>query len=179
MKKSAAIFAQALPLVPLSRTSLQSFTSCRPGEVKIGETMRLLSGEKLEGGCDITQFKNDLQKAKRNGSRFAVLGIPEDVGPRANLGRGGANSGWNSFLPWFSNMQHVSNQFEGESVMMLGHVRCEDLQSEADNFQSDNADEKTKVLRQLVERLDARVESVVKEVFDAGLELVCVPYFSC
>lgn len=164
---------QSLPLVPLSRTTLQSLTSFRPGETKIGETMRLLSGESIvEGGCDMTQLQTDLQKAKKNGSRFAILGVPEDVGPKANLGRGGADSGWDAFLPWFANMQHVTKQFEGESVMMLGHIQCEDLQSEAELSNKSPADEKTKALRQIVERLDARVESVVKEVFDAGLELV-------
>jgi formiminoglutamase len=163
--------AKGLPLVPMSRVALQSITSCRPGETKVGETLRLLTGESVDGGCDMKQLQQDLKLAKQSNCRFAILGVPEDVGPRANLGRGGANSGWGAFLPWFVNMQHVSKQFEGNSALLLGHVQCGDLQSAASSL-PENPSEKTKVLRQLVEQLDERVESVVKEVFDAGLELV-------
>lgn len=161
-----------LPLVPFSKVALQSLTSIRPGEVKVGETLRLLSGEHGgDGGCDTTQLQMDLQAAKQSSCRFAILGVPEDVGPRANLGRGGADSGWNAFLPWFANMQHVSNQFEGSSALMLGHIHVEDLQTEAASL-PENAQDRTRSLRKLVELLDARVERVAKEVFDAGLELV-------
>jgi formiminoglutamase len=137
----------------------------------VGETLRLLTGESVDGGCDMKQLQQELKLAKQSNCRFAILGVPEDVGPRANLGRGGANSGWGAFLPWFVNMQHVSKQFEGNSALLLGHVQCGDLQSAASSL-PENPSEKTKVLRQLVEQLDERVESVVKEVFDAGLELV-------
>ena len=32
------------------------------------------------------------------GIKYVLVGIPEDIGPRANVGNGGAELGWQAFL---------------------------------------------------------------------------------
>ena len=64
---------------------LDQFTSKRPGETKLGEVMQVL-GE----GAELASST----------AHFVVFGVPEDLGPRANLGRGGATSAWTPVLSW-------------------------------------------------------------------------------
>ena len=45
-----------------------------------------------------------LEKAKHDGTRYVIFGIPEDIGPRANLGFGGADKGFHAFLTKFLNL---------------------------------------------------------------------------
>ena len=57
---------------------------------------------------------------RQSDARFVLLGIPEDIGVRANLGQAGADTGWLAFLQSFLNMQ--SNDFlDGHEMMLLGH----------------------------------------------------------
>lgn len=53
--------------------------------------------------------------------RYVVLGICEDIGPRANNGLAGARNGFDAFLPAFVNMQ--ANRFiDPAAVHLLGRV---------------------------------------------------------
>jgi formiminoglutamase len=83
---------------------LASYTSVRGGETKLGERVQTRIDES---------------------TRFVVLGICEDIGPRANGGNGGAMNAFDAFLSKFLNMQ--SNHFlTGENIAILGafHVEC-------------------------------------------------------
>ncbi|MBS1945753.1 MAG: hypothetical protein JST98_11280, partial [Bacteroidetes bacterium] len=51
----------------------------RSGETKLGE---VLAKDWRDASC-----------------RYVLLGICEDIGPRANNGLGGARNGWDAFLP--------------------------------------------------------------------------------
>ena len=67
-------------------TVVSNFLKVRPGETKVGQALQLLPPS---GNDDtVTEFLLHLQKVVMNGARFAIIGIPEDIGPRANLGRG-------------------------------------------------------------------------------------------
>jgi len=130
----------------LSQQQLAEFFSARPGEHKIGQVMGLFS-----------QGQN-LEQYAAQGYRFAIIGIPEHVGPVANCGQGGAHQGWHAFLSYFLNLQ--SNQFfSAEDVLLLGQVSCEDLQPTSELEQN----------RELCAQLDLRVSSVLESVFAAGL----------
>ena len=65
-------------------------------------------------------------------SRFAIVGVPEDIGVRANLGRAGARDGWAAFLPAFAAMQSNAT-LRGEGVVLLGHVEVGDLMERAES----------------------------------------------
>lgn len=83
------------------KVELEQLVSLREGETKLGENIQV-------------------EKAiKDSSARFVLLGIPEDIGPRANCGRGGSDSAWRAFLPKFLNVQE-SNTLNGEDILLLG-----------------------------------------------------------
>ena len=63
----------------------------RQHEIKIGETINFCG----------TNFNNDL---KNDDIKFVIIGIPEDIGVRANYGRGGANTAFKPALESFLNL---------------------------------------------------------------------------
>ena len=76
--------------------NLAAFQQQRAGETRLGETLF-----RPKANSDFIQA---LQQAKASGVRFVILGIPEDIGPRANLGNGGADLGFIAFLKQFLNL---------------------------------------------------------------------------
>ena len=158
-----------LPLVPLSRAAVEKLTSRRPHEVKLGEVVHVLLDDD-DDDDDLMSLRSAISVcAATCGCRYALLGVPEDVGPRANCGRGGAAGGWSAFLPAFLNMQD-NDTLPGAAIVVLGHVRCADIMEEANTTPPLTTD----ALRALVPRIDTRVEAVAKAAFEAGLELVVV-----
>ena len=149
------------PLIIADKNYLAPFLNIRDGEVKMGQKISLLATTYPD------ELSANLNKLKQNGVRFVLLGIPEDIGPRANLGKGGADKGWQAFLARFCSLQH--NKFlNGAEITLLGHINCEDLQHDSTHLDTSNTDELA-VLRTLVEQLDERVYSVCKIIFSMGL----------
>ncbi|MDO5295715.1 MAG: arginase family protein [bacterium] len=141
-----------------------AITSVRQGECKSGQCLRLLSG--YSDGVNWKEWPletlcAELNEAWRDGARFALLGVPEDISPRANLGRGGAQCAWSAFLPAWANLQ--ANRFlDYSKILLLGSVECTDLQE-----RSAAADVKT--LRSLCAELDQRVSAIVAAAASAQL----------
>ncbi|MEQ8623794.1 MAG: formimidoylglutamase [Vicingaceae bacterium] len=126
----------------LEKVDLQKLVSKRDGETKLGEKV-LCGGEYL------------LDNLSDCPAQFVVFGIPEDAGPRANLGKAGANSAWNAFLPKFVNVQH--NQFlEGESILLVGAFDFTQLEG----YGSSNLSK----LRSLVAKIDDVISEFVEQV---------------
>jgi len=71
-----------------SRQQLLNLTAMRKFETKIGEV--------VEAPGDEEGFKTLL--ANEN-IKYVLFGIPEDIGVKANFGKGGADSAWRPFLP--------------------------------------------------------------------------------
>jgi formiminoglutamase len=141
------------PLIFADPTYLDQYLSSRAGEERLGEQLS------LPNNGDLTLSLADF---KRDGIRFVLLGIPEDLGPRANLGRGGSDQGWAAFLGRFCNLQH--NAFiKGSELALLGHIQCHDLQEQSHRLDLSKAADLTQ-LRLLVARLDQRVTEVVAEI---------------
>jgi formiminoglutamase len=65
--------------------------------------------------------QNNLEKSLNDTiSKYVLIGIPEDIGVRANGGVGGADTAWLPFLQSFFNIQ--SNDFLlGDEVLVMGH----------------------------------------------------------
>ncbi len=144
-------------LVPFQDSDLGDLVRSRPGEVRVGQVLGLLG---TGGGRD------PWQQAQRSGARFALLGIPEDLGPRANLGRPGADGAWEAFLEIFLNQQ--ANHFlPAQEVLLAGRVQTGDLQEAARGLGSRPAE--LERLRELCAELDARVAPVVEEIVASGL----------
>ncbi|WP_299798068.1 formimidoylglutamase [uncultured Shewanella sp.] len=144
-------------LIPFTEQQSRKLVSLRDGETKLVQTVHY--------GAEKTSLSETLAKARSNQARFAIIGIGEDIGPRANLGRGGATDAFNSAMAQFLNLQ--SNRFlSGKECLVLGQIETSDLQL------PDCADASD--LRQNVEHLDARVISVLSEIMASGLEPVVI-----
>jgi len=117
-------------------------------------------------------FEQAIQEAYASGKRVALLGVPEDIGPRANLGQGGADQGWQAFLAQFLNLQHT-HALPFEDLLLVGHVDTHELMQEADTLDPKKPHELLR-LRELCALLDSRVEFVLKPLFAAGFEVILI-----
>ncbi len=120
---------------------LQSLTQSRAGETKIGDIIRAGIGSSDAG-------------------QIVILGIPEDIGIRANLGIGGAATAWNAFLRSFLNIQSTE-ALNGQNCSILGHLDCSDLQPII-------ASNSIAALRQAVSRIDYVVASKIEQITALG-----------
>ena len=110
--------------------------------------------------------------AKHFGIRYVLVGVCEDIGPRANLGNGGSGQAWQAFLKRFLNQTH--NQFlNHERVLLLGEVALDDLNQQAADLDNKNDADLAK-LRELCADIDTRVEQVIAMIFAAGLEPIVI-----
>jgi len=141
------------PLIFADNSYLDLYLHARFGEERLGQKLSLPAPADLAES--LTRFKAD-------GVRFVLLGIPEDIGPRANLGRGGADLGWSAFLERFCNLQH-NDYIKGGELALLGHIQCHDLQEQSHQLDPQIPQDLSK-LRQLVARLDQRVSEVVSAI---------------
>ena len=81
-------------------------------------------GERVSCKNPIKSIEETLQNKDIS---FVVFGIPEDIGVKANLGIGGADTAWQYFLKSFLNIQ--SNDFiDGNNILLLGHFEFGDLE---------------------------------------------------
>jgi len=137
------------------KKEINSFTRTRNNELKIGEQVKTLSTEKKWN-----------QELKETDCKFVLLGIPEDIGVRANYGRGGAHTAWKPALESFLNEQ--SNDFlTGESLCILGNVYVDDLMEQSNDLNTKDKKD-IEVLRNLVSEVDKRVTEVITEIIKAN-----------
>ena len=77
-----------------SKRDILSLTQIRKFETKIGERISSLK--------ENHQLEISL---KKSGAAYVIIGVPEDIGVKANHGVGGAHSAWAAFLYSFLNIQ--------------------------------------------------------------------------
>ncbi|MGI5843629.1 MAG: formimidoylglutamase [Candidatus Xenobium sp.] len=143
--------------VPFLDSELEALIQPRPGEVRVGQVVSVLGA---------SPAPESWQQAHRAGARYALLGIPEDLGPRANLGRPGSEGAWEAFLQVFLNQQ--ANHFlPSRQVLLAGRVQTRDLQEAARGLGSEPRD--IQRLRELCSQLDARVAPLLQEIVASGL----------
>ena len=95
-----------------SKEDILSLTKVRRFETKVGERLRYLKA----GG----EWPEVLQQST---AKYVVIGIPEDIGVRANYGTGGTATAWLSFLSSFLNNR--SNDFlPADNILLLGQCEC-------------------------------------------------------
>jgi formiminoglutamase len=131
---------------------VKDITRKRSQETKIGERVNVISN-----------FPEDLTKSK---AKFVLLGLPEDVGVKANYGRGGTQTAWKPALENILNLQN--NHFlSGEDIIVLGHIDFDDIMKKSEHL---HPKEKNNIeyLRKLVEFIDSRVYEIVKQIIISG-----------
>ncbi|MEX1221726.1 MAG: arginase family protein [Idiomarina sp.] len=141
----------------------------RQHETRVGQAVALLAevaNESTDG------YAEALAKAYQQGQRVAVVGVPESIGPRANLGRSGAEGAWEAFLGSFLNLQ-ATPHLPVHELLLVGAVSCGPLQQQAAQLDPQNAGELAR-LRELCGELDQQVMRVLRPLFQAGFEVILV-----
>ena len=132
----------------ISAEEVTILVSLRDGEVKLGERVHTL---------DPAEWVESLKACP---ARFVLLGIPEDIGVRANYGIGGTHTAWSDALKAILNLQNTDS-LSGDSLAILGSFNFSDWMKKADHMDIPS-------LRDTVSRIDEEVFHVVREIIAAG-----------
>ncbi|HEY4205679.1 MAG TPA: formimidoylglutamase [Puia sp.] len=138
-----------------SKQDILSRTRIRKFETKLGE--RVLAAP------DPGSVAAAIEKTE---AEFVLVGVPEDIGARANGSQGGASTAWQPFLDAFLNIQ--SNDFlQGDNILVLGHFDFSEMQRLIET-NAHGQEEKQEAYRHAVHTIDEAVEDLVRVVTAAG-----------
>ncbi len=142
-------------LIPFTISDLAKITNHRSGEIKFGEKMftipKEVSPEDFLLTCE---------------AKYVLFGIPEDIGIRANYGRPGAATAWESAIKAIANIQH--NRFcKGNKILILGTLDVS-LEMESVKSLDFNAINDRLKMSEIVEKLDKEVAHIICTIIKAG-----------
>ncbi|MDD3005015.1 formimidoylglutamase [Flavobacterium sp.] len=142
-------------LIIFTSCDLAKITNHRSGEIKFGEKM-----------LTIPKNENPDTYLQTCEAKYVLLGIPEDIGVRANLGRPGTRSAWQNALKSIANLQH--NRFcKGNRILILGEIDVAAHMKEAEDIDYQKIENRLK-LSKLVEKIDKDVTHIVGKIVKAG-----------
>lgn len=126
-------------------------TRVRKFETKIGEIVQPLLAD-----------ADWVDNLGRSNAKYILLGVPEDLGMKANQATTDECLSWFHFLACFLNIQ--SNDFlTGEDILLLGHFDFTDLK-ELIEANATSTEEKTEAYRHAVTQVDEEVEKLIKVI---------------
>jgi len=131
-----------------NKQEVLSLVKIRRFETKLGERLQVLKNA------------GDVEKSiQESSAKFVILGIPEDVGVKANGGIGGADSAWLPFMQSFLNIQ--SNDFlDGGDILLLGHFDFSEIEKLIESNAHDY-EERLDAYRHAVNTIDDEVEKMI------------------
>jgi formiminoglutamase len=133
----------------LGKEDLAEYTKSRRFETRLGERI-----EFIKKPADISA------SLQASAAEYVIVGIPEDIGVKANLGIAGTASLWSAFLSAFLNMQN--NEFlDGGNILIPGAFNFNDLKAVIES-NAHSAEEKTEAYRHAVNTIDEEVEALIK-----------------
>lgn len=139
----------------LSDKDLAKLINHRSGEIKLGEKV-----------ITVPNDAKSWEFLASSEATFVLFGIPEDIGVKANLGRTGTASAYESALKNLVNIQH--NKFcKGNSLLILGQLDVTDEMNVAIDLNPSNKEHK-KQLFKLVEKIDKEVSHIIHQIIKAG-----------
>ena len=142
-------------IIPFTIKNLAKITNHRSGEIKFGEKMITVPKE-----TDPVEFLKTCE------AKYVLFGIPEDIGIRANFGRPGAASAWDSAIKSIANIQH--NRFcKGSQLFVLGQLNVSVEMKEVEHLDFNDIDDRSK-LSQLVEKIDKDVSHIIFSIIKLG-----------
>lgn len=142
-------------LIPFTSSDLAKITNHRSGEIKFGEKMLT-----IPKNVDATTY---LQESE---VKYVLFGIPEDIGVRANLGRPGTHSAWESAIKSIANIQH--NRFcKGSRILILGQLDVSEEMQKASELDYQNVENRLQLCK-IVEKLDKEVTHIICNIVKAG-----------
>jgi formiminoglutamase len=142
-------------LLPYTKHDLAKITNHRSGEIKFGEKMQTVPKD-----SDPIAFLSTSE------AQYVLVGIPEDIGIRANFGRPGAASAWDTALKSIANIQH--NRFcKGSQIIVLGQINVTEEMKEVEFLDFNDTKDRSK-LSQLVEKIDKDVSHIICNIVQLG-----------
>ena len=134
-----------------TKDQIRALTNIRSGETKLGERVQTIS---------------NINSLALSSCKFVLVGLPEDIGVKANLGLGGTRTAWDGALRALLNIQST-NKLRGDELTILGHIDFDDKLGQAALLDPKDADD-VRDLRRLVSEIDDEVEAVIIKIFEAG-----------
>lgn len=142
-------------IIRFTTSDLAQITNYRCGEVKFGEQIQVIPPQH-----DVVSF---LQNSE---APFVLVGIPEDIGVRANFGRRGAHTAWETALQSIANIQH--NRFcKGYSLVILGKIDVEKQMQAMENLDFKSTEDRV-IMSALVSEIDKEVVHVISTIISTG-----------
>lgn len=139
----------------------------RQGEQRLGEQLHYLSA------CsDYAAYQAAVTAAAGAGQKVAILAAPESIGPRANLGRGGAEQGWQACLKSLLNLQ-ANTLIKADEIVMIGAAELSDLSASAESLDANDANDLNQ-LRELTAAIDERLYALLVPLFAANFKVILV-----
>lgn len=132
-----------------NKQDILSLTRLRRFETKIGERLQVIG-----------DAKNIEQSIAQSNAKFVLAGVPEDMGVKADLGMGGADTAWVPFLEAFFKIQS-NDFFEGSEVLLVGHFDFSQMANLIEN-NAQSKEEKIEAYRHAINTVDDEVEKLVK-----------------
>jgi formiminoglutamase len=146
-----------------SQVDIDEVVKKRAGEIRLGEKVCVLKS------VSVSELEYNLSASP---CRYVLVGLPEDIGVRANFGRAGAYSAWHPALSTILNVQ--SNRFlVGDELLVLGFV---DFSKELDEVKDFNIQEKDTItrIRDLVKEIDEFVAPIISLIVNSGKEPIII-----
>lgn len=126
---------------------IDKLISKRKGEKKFGE--------------DLT-FVDEIEDLDKHPARYVLLGIPEDIGVRANYGNPGTAGAWQCLLKSLVNIQQ--NRFNNpQNLILLGELECEKLLRKASDIDISDPNYHAK-LGEMVKKIDLLLAGIVEVI---------------
>lgn len=145
----------------LTASQLAKVTQHRSGEVKFGEKMLT-----VPKGVSPENF---LQQCE---APYVLLGLPEDIGVRANFGKPGTDSAWESALAAIANIQH--NKFcKGSRILALGSLNTEAYSRGIEDLDPLDTRDRQR-LSELVGEIDKDVAHLIFSIVKAGKKPIII-----
>ena len=138
-----------------SSKDIAKITQHRSGEIKFGEKIITVPIE-----------ENWIEFITNSEAKFVLIGLPEDIGIKATLGRTGAATAYESTLKSLVNFQH--NKFcKGSELVVLGEINFSNEMEIAKTLDTQNKEDRKKLF-QLVENIDKDVSFVISAIVKAN-----------
>ncbi|MBN8837716.1 MAG: formimidoylglutamase [Sphingobacteriia bacterium] len=132
-----------------NKQDILSVTRIRKFETKVGERIQVAK-----------RTEDIATSLKESTAKFVLIGIPEDIGIKANYGTGGADSLWLPFLQSFLNIQS-NDFFDGSEVLLLGHFDFSPIEKLIE-INAHQYEERIDAWRHAVNTVDDAVEKMVQ-----------------
>lgn len=135
-----------------NKEDILSLTTVRRFETRIGERIKYLKDNNSDWSTQLSQSP----------AKYVLIGIPEDIGVKANHGIGGCDTSWIPFLSAFLNVRS-NDFFNGEDMLLLGHFDFGDIKYLIEN-NAYTPDELVMAYRHAVNIIDEQVENMLKVI---------------